>query len=129
MTPIILALIIKYSVLYNIDPLLAVAVVLEESHFNADAISSTGDVGLFQLNSRTFKQYSREQLLDPKLNIKLGIKYLAEVREKSVYKKDLLWLNGFNVGPETANTYKYPDKFKYYKEVKSIYDNLKAGQR
>lgn len=128
MTPLILSLILHYSTLYGVDPVLAIAVAQHESNFNVNCISQTSDVGLFQLNTKTFRRYSRKQLLDPKLNIKLGIEYLALQRDLSPFHKGFTWLNSYNVGP-VANTYKYPEKYKYYKEVKMIYDELRAGDK
>lgn len=127
-TPFLLSLIIHYSTIYGVDPVLSIAVAEHESGFNVNCVSQTSDVGLFQLNTRTFCRYTKKQLLDPKLNIKLGIEYLALQRDLSPFHKGFTWLNSYNVGP-VANTYKHPEKFKYYMEVKKIYDELKSGNK
>ena len=49
---------------------MAVAIAMAESRGNPAAISSTGDYGLWQVNARSWPQFSTAQLLDPLGNAK-----------------------------------------------------------
>ncbi len=73
---------------YGIDPYLAAALIRQESVFNPNAISRVGARGLMQLMPATGQLVSKQQgngtitandLLNPDLNIKLGMTYLAQM--------------------------------------------------
>ncbi|MEW6130480.1 MAG: transglycosylase SLT domain-containing protein [Acidobacteriota bacterium] len=73
---------------YGIDPYLAAALIRQESVFNPNAISRVGARGLMQLMPATGQLVSKQQgngsitandLLNPDLNIKLGMNYLAQM--------------------------------------------------
>lgn len=73
---------------YGIDPYLAAALIRQESVFNPNAISRVGARGLMQLMPATGQLVSKQQgngsisandLLNPDLNIKLGMHYLAQM--------------------------------------------------
>jgi hypothetical protein len=49
---------------------MAVAIALAESRGNPSAVSSTGDYGLWQVNARSWPQFTTSQLLDPLGNAK-----------------------------------------------------------
>jgi soluble lytic murein transglycosylase-like protein len=115
----ILHLIQAYCLQYNVDYQIAVSIVAVESGFNVNAIGPTNDRGLFQLNPRSFPQYTPKQLLDPSLNIKLGVRYLAEVKKNCKYKKDLNWVLCYNVGMKRAKTIKHPSLHRYVLKVKT----------
>lgn len=114
----IIKLITIYSLAYNVDPSIAISVCAVESRFNPNAIGITNDLGLFQLNPRSFPQYTKKQLLDPKLNIKLGIKYLAKVKKQCHHKEGINWLVCYNYGFKNAKRVKYPELFPYVKKIK-----------
>ena len=61
----------------NVDINQASTLMLIESRGNPDAESYGGALGLFQLLPSTFKDYTRQELLDPATNISLGISYLS----------------------------------------------------
>lgn len=111
---------------YGMDPQVAVSVAAVESKFDPTVISMTGDLGVFQLNPRSFPEYSKEQLLDPKLNIKLGIRYLVEVRKYCKHREGINWLVCYNYGYKNAERVKYPHLFPY---VKKVQNNLDEGVR
>jgi soluble lytic murein transglycosylase len=73
---------------YGVDPLLLTAIVREESAFNPGIESWANAVGLAQLILPTarriarairLRQFRREMLLDPKVNLQLGAKYLSNL--------------------------------------------------
>ena len=57
---------------------LVAAVIRQESRFNSQAVSPGGAVGLMQIHS---SQYSRETLLDPKQNIRIGTRRLQKLEQ------------------------------------------------
>lgn len=129
MTAFIISLILQYSSLYGIDPLLALSVAKAESGFNPSAVSTTGDYGVFQLNRSSFKGYSREELLDPETNVKLGIKYLLKMKAECVHQAGITWLTCYNYGPENAKHVKHPDLFPYVKKIRGIMNEFKVGEK
>ncbi len=115
----ILHLIQAYCLQYNVDYQVAVSIVAVESGFNVNAIGPTFDLGLFQLNPKSFPRYTKKQLLDPATNIKLGVQYLSEVKKHCKYKKDLNWVLCYNVGVKRAQTIKHPSLHKYVIKIKT----------
>jgi len=57
---------------------LVAAVIRQESQFRSQAISPGGAVGLMQIQSR---RYSRQTLLDPEQNIRIGTRYLQKLEQ------------------------------------------------
>jgi soluble lytic murein transglycosylase-like protein len=80
----VVAIIDSESVQAGVDPLLVATMVFHESGFNPQAVSPVGkDFGLMQLRpTGAGGGRSRAQLFDPKLNIHLGVTYLAEKLRK-----------------------------------------------
>jgi soluble lytic murein transglycosylase len=95
----------------SLDPALLSAVILEESRFNPQAISSAGARGLMQILPRTANQivrrinvrpYSDELLFDPETNLRLGSWYLSSLWEE--FKgKETLALAAYNAGPNLVH--------------------------
>jgi soluble lytic murein transglycosylase-like protein len=110
-------MVVFYSSLYNIDPKLALGVIQTESQFNPSAISQTNDVGLFQLNRASFPEYSKEQLLNPEINIVLGINYLVKMKKECKFKDNNEFLVCWNYGLRNARAVKYPARWPYTKKV------------
>lgn len=113
----IIKLIQVYALQYGIDPQVAVSVAAVESQFRPSIIGITGDVGIFQLNPKSFPQYSVEQLKNPKLNIELGIKYLAKMKKECNHKEGINWLVCWNYGARNAKKVKHPELFPYTKKI------------
>lgn len=90
----------------GIEPELGFRLVRVESVFNPRAVSPAGAMGLTQLMFGTARVFeptvTREQLLDPDINLRIGFKYLRSlIRE---YKGDLkLALLVYNRGPTAVN--------------------------
>ena len=73
---------------YGIDPYMAAGLIRQESVFNPKAVSRVGARGLMQVMPATGRLVSKQQgleavtandLLNPQLNIKLGMHYLAQM--------------------------------------------------
>ncbi len=80
----------KYSNEYNIDPYMVYAIIKAESNFNENAKSSSNAIGLMQIMENTAietadkmnLQVTEEDLFNPELNIKLGLKYFTNLLDK-----------------------------------------------
>jgi len=102
----------EQSRLHGIKPGLLLSVILAESSFRTDAVSSKGAVGLMQLLPSTAQSLAAEMdlawsdeatLRDPQLNIALGSFYLRRLLE--IYRGDLhLALAAYNMGPGNLQT-------------------------
>lgn len=76
---------------YRVDPFLVIAMIRVESHFNPEARSDKGAVGLMQLMPETaawiYDQMRQGRLdptllRDPELNVELGVWYLRSLLDK-----------------------------------------------
>ncbi|MBI4925929.1 MAG: lytic transglycosylase domain-containing protein [Bdellovibrio sp.] len=92
----------KLALAEQVDPILVLSVIKQESAFNEDALSPSGAAGLMQLMPFTaidmepnIKQFD---ILNTEKNIKLGIAYLKKLIKK--YKGNfVLALAAYNAGP------------------------------
>lgn len=100
---------------YNVDPKLVKAIIAVESGYNPNAVSSRGALGLMQLMPATAKELAenarldlkKRHLLDPKINIHLGVRYLSELATK--YNNNIeLMLAAYHAG--TGNVARYNNK-------------------
>ncbi len=77
----------------NLDPFLVAAITYRESGFKEDVISRHGDMGLMQILPITLKELVRikavdanevkqEDLLNGKVNIKVGVLYLSHLQKR-----------------------------------------------
>jgi soluble lytic murein transglycosylase len=90
---------------YRLSPALLAAVIEQESKFNANARSSTGAVGLMQLQPDTAKgialhtggkNFVLADLNDPEINVRYGAWYLRHLLDK--YHDERLALAAYNAG-------------------------------
>lgn len=101
----------EHALKYEIDPLLALAMIREESRFNAWNESVAGARGLMQIIFSTgewiaqklnFEDFNNEMLFDPEINIDLGCWYIGYLKER--FSNDLiLIISGYNAGPGTTS--------------------------
>jgi len=104
-------LIKEYSLKYKIDPLLALAMIREESRFNAWDESTAGARGLMQIIFSTgewiaqkldFKDFNDEMLFSSEININFGCWYIGYLKGK--FSNDIiLIISGYNAGPGTTD--------------------------
>jgi soluble lytic murein transglycosylase len=102
--------IIEESSKHSLDPYFVMAVISGESSFNPDAIGPVGEIGLMQIRPSTGQwiaeltkaKWSGEKTLrDPTKNIKLGIAYLAWLRNK-FQGHGQLYVAAYNMGHKSV---------------------------
>lgn len=76
----------QYSIKYDIDPYLVLAIIKVESNFKPEAVSPKNARGLMQISEKTgnwgaeklqLMDYTNEGLFDPETNISIGCWYLS----------------------------------------------------
>lgn len=108
--------IIDTAVEHNLDPKLVLSIAMVESGMNPNAVGGLGEIGLFQLRP----EYHDVERGKPYKNIKVGIKYLAKIKELCEAKYGDAWFVCYNTGP--YKTLKRPFDFIYYKKVMTEYE-------
>lgn len=107
--PEVASAILVQALAYDVPVNLCFALAYEESRFQPRAFNGhknqdgSRDYGLFQLNSRTFRGRTEEELYDPNLNAHLGVWYLHSRRGE--YDSWLERLMAYNSG--------YAEKLRY----------------
>jgi soluble lytic murein transglycosylase len=100
----------QYAQKRNLDPAFLSAVILEESHFDPQALSPAGARGLMQVLPATASQivqrekvnaYSESLLFDPEVNLRLGSWYLSSLVEE-FRGREIGALAAYNAGPHVV---------------------------
>jgi soluble lytic murein transglycosylase len=95
---------------YHLNPALLAAVIEQESKFNPDARSSTGAVGLMQLQPDTAKgiaihtggsKFVLSDLDNPEINVRYGAWYLRHLLDK--YHDERTALAAYNAGQHNVD--------------------------
>ena len=99
---------VKYHSGTRIDPFFVYSVMRQESIFNFQIVSRAGACGLLQIMPATGRMLAKQeglanfdpsQLYNAYLNIRLGIRYLVDL--KAEYKDDYMYVLGnYNAGPK-----------------------------
>jgi peptidoglycan lytic transglycosylase len=95
---------------YRLNPALLAAVIEQESKFRADARSSTGAIGLMQLQPATAKGIAVHTgghdfvLSDPEINVRYGSWYLRHLLDK--YHDERLALAAYNAGQANVDEWR-----------------------
>jgi soluble lytic murein transglycosylase len=109
---VVAATIIAEAAKYGLDPYFIMALISGESSFNPEAIGSVGEIGLMQLRPTTASWIAKKNglnwegsssLLDPVINIKLGVAYVAWLRER-FDNHGRLYLAAYNMGPKSVKS-------------------------
>ena len=97
----------KYAKMYNVDTFLIAAMILEESRYNAEAVSWAGAIGLMQIMPATgrelaqklkIRRFRTSMLKQPDINIRMGTKYIGELN--SWFDGNaILVIGAYNGGP------------------------------
>ncbi|WP_230350809.1 lytic transglycosylase domain-containing protein [Lelliottia sp. WAP21] len=124
---------------FNVDPVLIDAIITVESGYNLNALSPKGALGLMQLMPATARELAKKEgvqfedghLLDPKTNIRLGVKYLAELGNRYNNNVELV-LAAYHAG--IGNVAQYNNKVppfestrRYVRDVTCLYNNLHSA--
>lgn len=123
---------IKQSAARNgIDPNLMVAVMRQESGFNARARSYKGASGLMQLMPDTARRFGVGNIYDPAENIEGGAKYLRFLLDTFNGDVDLV-LAGYNAGENAVirsgyQVPRYRETQNYVKSISARYGNAKTS--
>ena len=125
------------SATHGIDYSLLKALIATESGFNTYAVSPKGAVGLMQLIPPTAQRYGvtagknatiEKKLTDPKINIKAGARYLADLIKMFPGRLELA-LAAYNAGEGAVQRAgnkipNYPETQNYVKTVMQLYNGL-----
>lgn len=104
-----------WSIKYNVDEQLVIAVARAESGFNPHAVSRKGAVGIMQLMVDTARQYGVENRYNADQNIEAGVKHLKYLYNK--YNGDLpLILAAYNAGEDAVKKYRGIPPYKETRE-------------
>lgn len=112
------------------------ALVAVESGFNPRAVSSAGAVGLMQIMPNTARDLGlrstrkstvKQQLINPKTNVRLGTRYLQQMLRQFGGRVDLA-LAAYNAGPGVVRKRmavpNYPETQNYVRTILAIYQTL-----
>jgi hypothetical protein len=125
---------------HGIDYSLLQALISTESGFNAEAVSPKGAVGLMQVMPPTAERYGvtasknstvAKKLTNPKVNIKAGARYLADLIKMFPGRLELA-LAAYNAGEGAVQRAgnkipNYPETQKYVKTVMQLYNGLEPS--
>ncbi|GAG68591.1 unnamed protein product, partial [marine sediment metagenome] len=101
----------EYTLKYEIDPLLVLATIREESRFNTWDESVAGARGLMQIIFSTgewiaqklnIEDFNDDMLFVPDINIDLGCWYINYLKERFL-NDPILIISGYNAGPGTTS--------------------------
>lgn len=120
-----------------LEPALVIAVAAAESGFNADAVSRKGALGLMQIMPATAERYGvagrptadgRHAVMEPKLNVQVGSRYLADLLRMFDGDKELA-LAAYNAGEGAVVRHgrripPYPETQQYVDKVMRLYRTL-----
>lgn len=113
---------------YDVDPVLALAVMKTESGFNANAVSETNDYGIMQINACNHQWLSDAfgdiDLLNAKDNIKCGVYMLSKIKYPTREHKLMI----YNMGSVQAKS--LWEKGTYTTDyTEKVIDNMKYIQK
>lgn len=113
---------------YDVDPVLALAVMKTESGFNANAVSETNDYGIMQINACNHRWLSDAfgdiDLLNAKDNIKCGVYMLSKIKYPTNEHKLMI----YNMGSVQAKA--LWEKGTYTTDyTEKVIDNMKYIQK
>jgi soluble lytic murein transglycosylase len=97
----------KYTL--NVDPVIPLSLIRQESAFNKFALSHVGARGLMQLMPTTAQMYQKRlknnDLYNPNLNLKIGNQYLDKLMKQ--YDNNLVYvLSAYNAGEGRVNQWR-----------------------
>ncbi|MBQ7501304.1 lytic transglycosylase domain-containing protein [bacterium] len=121
-------IILKYSKIWGVDPLLIEIMIRHESNFNPNAVSPAGALGLMQLMPDTASSLGVSDAFEAEQNIAGGTRYVAGLLER--FNSVPLALAAYNAGPGAVLEYGGVPPYaetRYY--VDTIYGEYLAGKK
>lgn len=109
-----------YSIVNGIDPSISFQMARIESGMNSNAVSISGDGGLFQLNKRYYKFHNYKWVLDPYINTALAMNLLGNLKSKCKHKRNNSYIVCYNIGVYGASKIKNPENQSYFKKFNLI---------
>ncbi len=126
----------------GINPQLALDIAHAESNFNPKAVGKAGEVGLFQIHPKYANwiarqvmgvSFSKQDLMDPQINTKVGVKYLAllqnDLAKKGINVTPALLIQTYNQGLGYTQKAKYQITNEMKKHPNKIYRGYLSGGR
>ncbi len=122
--------------LYGQDADLLRAIVQVESHFDPDAVSARGAIGLMQIMPSTAAELGlprpQEALFQPESNLRIGALYLRRLASQFPGATDLV-IAAYNAGESAVRRCgnaipPYPETRAYVRDVLATYDDLRASR-
>jgi soluble lytic murein transglycosylase len=116
---------------YQLDPALLAAVIYQESKFRPDAKSSSGAIGLMQLQPETAKgiairtggsRFQTSDLYDPEINVRYGSWYLRHLLDK--YGDEKTALAAYNAGQRNVDEWRAEGKEIQFSETREYVDRV-----
>jgi soluble lytic murein transglycosylase len=116
---------------YQLDPALLAAVIYQESKFQPDAKSSSGAIGLMQLQPETAKgiairtggsRFQTSDLYVPELNVRYGSWYLRHLLDK--YDDEETALAAYNAGQRNVDEWRAQGKGIQFSETRAYVDRV-----
>jgi len=116
---------------YQLDPALLAAVIYQESKFHADAKSSSGAIGLMQLQPDTARgiairtggsRFQTSDLYNPEINIRYGSWYLRHLLDK--YGDEKTALAAYNAGQRNVDEWRAEGKGIQFSETRAYVDRV-----
>lgn len=108
----------------NLDPIVVLSLIRQESVFNPQARSPVGARGLMQLMPKTAKRFRRvgdKQLVNPSINIDIGTKYFKNLMKR--YDGNLVYvLAAYNAGESRVERW----KLNYFDHEETILKNIET---
>ena len=116
---------------YQLDPALLAAVIYQESKFRSDEESSSGAIGLMQLQPETAKgiairtggsRFQTSDLYDPEINVRYGSWYLRHLLDK--YDDEKTALAAYNAGQRNVDEWRAQGKEIQFSETREYVDRV-----
>ena len=116
---------------YQLDPALLAAVIYQESKFRSDAKSSSGAIGLMQLQPETAKgiairtggsRFQTSDLYNPEINVRYGSWYLRHLLDK--YEDERTALAAYNAGQRNVDEWRAQGKEIQFSETREYVDRV-----
>jgi soluble lytic murein transglycosylase-like protein len=117
---------------FRFDPAFVLALIQAESGFRVRAESPAGALGLMQLMPASAALIARDNgwkwegeasLFDPRVNLTLGMSYLAHLRHRYRGRSPYFFIAAYNIGPARMDellarpSFRPVQTLKYYREI------------